>query len=182
MASVNSNTVLLPHPPSTDGPRSKTQPSRYPPLSPAAYIRGVITIDAFRTYYFSDMAVHSLTHLIWLQGQAAALTTSALPDLDERAHPHLACYRSEFHDAASLTENRGLIGAVPVTAPAHSASRPAVTMGSCPSGSSRVSASVAAATWVETRAGESTFAPSAGFCIQQGSARRRRPDRHAHSV
>ena len=55
MASVN--TVLLPHAPSTDGPRSRTQPSRYPPLSPAAYIREVISIVAYQTYYFPDMAV-----------------------------------------------------------------------------------------------------------------------------
>ena len=50
MASVN--TVLLLHALSTDGPRSKTQTSRYSALSPAAYIRGVITFEAFRTYYF----------------------------------------------------------------------------------------------------------------------------------
>ena len=50
VASVN--TVLLPHAPSTDGPRFKTQTSRYSPLSPAAYIRGVITFEAFRTYCF----------------------------------------------------------------------------------------------------------------------------------
>ena len=132
VASVNA--VLFPHAPSTDGSRSQAQTPRYPPLSPAAYMRGVMTIAAYRTYYFPDMALQWLTYLIWLQGQAAALTTSGLRDLDERARSHLACYPSEYHDAASLSDSMGLIGVVPVTAPGHSASRSAVPAAPRPAG------------------------------------------------
>ncbi|XP_043243335.1 uncharacterized protein LOC122392489 [Amphibalanus amphitrite] len=103
--------VVFPHAPS-DGPRGAA-PTRYPPLSPAAYMRGVTTIAAYRTYFFPAAAVQWATYLLWIQSRGESLPTSALRDLDERARTHMATYGDDYHDAASLTESTGLAGGLP---------------------------------------------------------------------
>ena len=91
--------VVFPHPTpsSTD-----SGPPRYPHLSPVAYMRGVTTIAAYRTYFSPETAVQWTPYLLWLRSRAVSVGTSALRDLDERACTHFACYREEYHNAAGL--------------------------------------------------------------------------------
>ena len=91
-------------------------------------MRGVMTLAAYRSYYIPAAALQWTTYLLWLQGRAEGLGTSALRELDVRARTHLARYRAEFHDAASLADSVGLAGplvAAPAPQPATGTSRPA---------------------------------------------------------
>ncbi|KAF0309260.1 Allene oxide synthase-lipoxygenase protein [Amphibalanus amphitrite] len=113
---VSVDEVVFPHAPPVDGARG--QP-RYPPLSPAAYLRGVTAIATYRAYFFPGAAIQWLSYVLWLQGQAGDLPTSALRDIDVKARTHIARYHMEYQDPASLTEAIGQALAAPaVYAPA----------------------------------------------------------------
>ncbi|XP_043230744.1 serine/arginine repetitive matrix protein 1-like [Amphibalanus amphitrite] len=113
---VSVDEVVFPHAPPVDGARG--QP-RYPPLSPAAYLRGVTAIATYRAYFFPGAAIQWLSYVLWLQGQAGDLPTSALRDTDVKARTHIARYHMEYQDPASLTEAIGQALAAPaVYAPA----------------------------------------------------------------
>ncbi|KAF0306693.1 hypothetical protein FJT64_021862 [Amphibalanus amphitrite] len=62
---VSVDEVVFPHAPPVDGARG--QP-RYPPLSPAAYLRGVTAIATYRAYFFPGAAIQWLSYVLWLQG------------------------------------------------------------------------------------------------------------------
>ncbi|KAF0312036.1 hypothetical protein FJT64_017197 [Amphibalanus amphitrite] len=61
---VSVDEVVFPHAPPVDGARG--QP-RYPPLSPAAYLRGVTAIATYRAYFFPGAAIQWLSYVLWLQ-------------------------------------------------------------------------------------------------------------------
>ncbi|KAF0302218.1 Protein masquerade [Amphibalanus amphitrite] len=65
---VSVDEVVFPHAPPVDGARG--QP-RYPPLSPAAYLRGVTAIATYRAYFFPGAAIQWLSYVLWLQGSDA---------------------------------------------------------------------------------------------------------------
>ncbi|KAF0292584.1 hypothetical protein FJT64_009398 [Amphibalanus amphitrite] len=131
---VSVDEVVFPHAPPVDGARG--QP-RYPPLSPAAYLRGVTAIATYRAYFFPGAAIQWLSYVLWLQGQAGDLPTSALRDIDVKARTHIARYHMEYQDPASLTEAIGQALAAPAVyapAPAPSGRAAGAAPSSAPSG------------------------------------------------
>ena len=50
-------------------------------------------IAAYSTYYFPSTALQLTSCVLWLQGQAEHMSTSALRDLDVRARTYIARYR-----------------------------------------------------------------------------------------
>ena len=108
-AVVSVDEVVFPCPPAADGSRGTP---RYPPLSPAGYLRGVTAIAAYRSYFFPATAIQWLNYLLWLQGRECS-STSALRDMDVRARTHMARYVHEYQDPASLTEAVGQTLACP---------------------------------------------------------------------
>ena len=113
---VSVDEVVHPHAQTSDNHRGQTP--RYPPLNPAAYMRGVTAIALYRTYFFPATAIQWTSYLLWLQGRAGNLGTAALRDLDVQARTHIARYGHEYHDPASLNEAVGHTLATDYTAAA----------------------------------------------------------------